>query len=415
MIHNGHCFHCGQPMTSNECGNILCRMDERARPIWPWSRCADDETAAFHLFTGQCLLLWLLLPVLGILTFLIGSIFTSGRLVNIGLVCITGWFLSRYLLSLIRNADTKLFIQEQSRHNAQLRHNQGLPLTDTPGLKKELDDEYDAVEHDQWAARGYQWLKMTANLATAMLIMFFILSWGPGNIFPWSIKNWTYNQVKKVINDPLIKSVVTDAKKELSWDKHQLNYLENQLRHERGLEFWQFQNILSYEHFNANTVIDMLKITELRGDELYQYVYRKMQLTAVSVATPALPKKEKIKSYFQKIREIYWQITFLVNLLLAVFVVGSFVLMPISFAIAKGIMFGDEISDIVKQKIEEMEAKKEEKTDAKATSAVAKVIKETVSKEGKEGGEGKHGILSIGAISLATDLLFDKLLKRFFN
>lgn len=410
MIHNGHCFHCGQPMVagSNECGNIFCRMDECARPIWPWSRCADDETSAFRMFTGRNLLIWLLLPISGILLFLLGNIFVSGRLVNIGLTSLAGWFLSRYLLSLVRNANTKLFIREESRRNAQERYNQRLPYTDEPSPRKELDDEYDAVEHDQWFVRGFKWLKLTANLATAMLIMFFVLSWGPGNIFPWNIKNWTYNKVENVINHPLTKSVVTDAKRELSWGKHQLNYLENSLRRQRGVAFWQFNNIINNQYFNTKEVIEILKTTELRGDKLYAYIWQQMKPAAASAA-PTSALEVGNKGYFQQIREIYWQLMLIMNLLLFIFVAGSFILMPISFLVAKGISFADEIRDIVKQKIEEMQAKREEKADAKATPAMA-VIKKAVSGE-----EGRHGIFSIGLISLITDLIFDKLLKRFFN
>lgn len=410
MIHNGHCFHCGQVMAagSQECGNELCRIDERARPIWPWSRCAGDETVAL-LCTP--IWPWLLLPISGILLLLFGTAVTSGRLIDIGLIIVSGWCLSRYLLSLIRNTHTTLFIHEQSRRQAQEKHNLGMPHTDTPDLRKKLDDEYDRVEHDQWAVRGFRWLKLTVNLATALLVMLFILSWGPGDILHWdNIKNWGHGKIKKITNS----RVVADAKRELNWDNNRLKYLENVLRGERGLAFWQFDNIVNYQHFSVDTVFDILKNTELQNDELYQYIYQEMQLAAAKL--PSLKAKEtrgfaqKAQERFHVLRETYWQILFWINTLLFLFVAGSLIMMPLSFAIAKGIMFGDEIKDIVIQKIEEYEEKRKEKTDVKATPAVAKVIKEAVSSEG-----GKHGIISIGAISLITDLIFDKLLRKFFQ
>lgn len=410
MIHNGHCFHCGHIMTvgSQECGNPLCRVDEQARPTWPWSRCAGDETIALLCLSFMRGLLWLLLPALGILLFLTGNVFTSGRLIDIGLTCIGGWLLSRYLLSLVRNANFNLYMHERSRRDAQEQWDMG-NVPDTPKLKKELDDEYDGVEHDQWAVRGFRWLKMTVNLATALLIMLFILSWGPGDILHWeSMKNWGHKKIEKAVNSP----IVADTKRELSWDNNRLNYLENMLRRKKGFAYEQFREIVNYKNFEVEAVISMLKTTKLRGNKLYDDI--KIRLDAIA---PPSSKVEETKAFAQKtqerfhvLRETYWQILFWFNTLLFLFVTGSLIMMPLSFAIAKGIMFGDEIKDIVMQKIEEYEEKRKEKTDVKATPAVAKVIKEAVSSEG-----GKHGIVSIGVISLITDLIFDKLLRKFFQ
>lgn len=408
MIHNGHhCFHCGQVMAagSQECNNELCRVDERARPTWPWSRCAADETIALFCTPRWP---WLLLPTLGALLLLFGTAITSGRLIDIGLIIVSGWFLSRYLLSLIRNANATLFISEQSRHQAQARHDAGLPHTDTPKLRKELDDEYDLVEHDLWTVRGYKWLKLTVNLATALLVTLFIMSWGPGDILHLeNIKNWGRDKIEKVANS----QVVVSAKRELEWDKHRLNYLENMLRRKKGLDYEQFQNIVSHKNFDAEAVIGILKTTKLRGVKLYRNI--RMRLTLI---TPPPPKTEEVreftqraKEHFQAAREIYWQILFWTNLLLSILVAVSFILMPISFAIAEGTMFADEIGDIVKQKVEEYELRRREKAGQPAQPQPA-----VVKKEAPEG-EKRHGIVSIAAISLLADLIYEKTLRRFFN
>lgn len=405
MIHNGHCFHCGRSMTvgENECANPLCRMDKQAKPFWPWSKCSHDNAIALYCTS---IITWLLIPAMGILLFLIGNIFISGRLIDIGLIMVGGWFLSRYLLSLVRKANIKLFIQEESRHNAQQEYDRGL-IVDTPKSRKNLKDTYDRVEYNQWLVCSYQWFKMTANSATTMLVIFFILSWGPGNIFHWDIKNWGHDKIEKLTDNSIIKSI----KRELEWDKHRLKYLDNVLRRERGLTFEQFQNIENYKHFSVDTVFDILKNTDLQGDELYRHIYREMQL-----ATKTTPQKTEIKDvisgtgYFQQIREIYWQLLFWINLLLFIFVVGSFILTLMCFAIAKGDLFVDEIKGVIKQRLEEAD----ERYKKKSTSIESFQQKAMRIIKSPDKGEG-YGIFGIAAISLITHLTFGKLFKKFFK
>lgn len=407
MIHNGHCFHCGQTMAvgSQECGNPLCRVDERARPSWPWSRCAHDNVIALHCAS---VIPWLLSPAFGILLFLMGNLFVSGRLINISLVCIIGWLLSRSLLSLVRKANIKLFIQEEDRRNVQQEYDRG-SIADTPKSRKNLKDAYDRVEYNQWLVCGCQWLKMTVNLAIAMLAIFFILSWGPGNIFHWNIKNWAHDKIEKVVNSP----IVADAKRELNWDRHRLNYLENILRRKKGFAYEQFQDIVNYKNFDVEAVIKMLKTTKLRGNKLYDDI--KIQLDAV--APPSL-KVEEAKTFVQKtqgrfhvLREIYWQLLFWINLLLFIFVVGSFILTLTSFAIAKGDIFVDEIKGVIKQKMEEAEEGRKGKKSTNIESFQQKAIRIIKSPDKGEG----YGIFGIVAISLITHLTFGKLFKKFFK
>lgn len=408
MIHNGHCFHCGHPMAvgSQECANVLCRVDERARPTLPWSRCAADETIALFCTPRWP---WLLLPTLGILLIVFGTAIASGRLIDIGLVMVGGWFLSRYLLSLVRNANFNLYLHEQSRRDAQAQYDLG-NIPDTPESRKKLDDEYDRVEHDQWAVSSYKWLKLTVNLATALLVTIFIMSWGPGDIFHLAnIKNWGRDKMEKVVNSP----IVADTKRELNWDNNRLKYLENVLRNERGITWGQFQRIVEYKHFSVDIVFDVLKNTDLLNDELYQHIYREMQITAAKPPSPVVQPvrgfDQKARERFQVVREIYWLIIFWTNLLLSILVAISFILMPISFAVAKGTMFADEIGDIVKQKMEEYEQRRREKAGQPAQPQPVVVKKEAPDEE------RKHGVVSIGIISLVTDLIFDKLLRKFFQ
>lgn len=402
-MHNGHCFHCGQPMVAgnNECTNPLCRMDKQAKPIWLWSRCAHDNVIALHCTPAMP---WLLIPAMGILLFLAGNIFISGRLINIGLDIIGGgWLLSRSLLSLVRNTNIKLFIQEENRRNTQQEYDRGL-IADTPKSRKNLKDAYDRVEYNQWLVCGCQWLKMTVNLATTTLVIFFILSWGPGNIFHWDIKNWASNKIEKLTNNSLTKSL----KRELEWDEHRLKYLENVLRHERGLTFEQFQNIENHKYFNVNTVFDIIENTDLRGNNLYQYIYRKMQLAAVPTSQKTEAKDISGVGYFQQMREIYWQLLFWMNLLLFLSVVGSFILTLTSFTIAKGDIFVDEIKGLIKQKLEEAKERKRPTNIESFQQKAMRIIKSP------DKGEG-YGIFGIAAISLITHLTFGKLFKKFFK
>lgn len=427
MIHAGHCFHCGQaiPVGAQECANQECLIEVNALPVWPWSRCAADNIWAFQILTANQWLSLGWLPGLGILLFLIGNMALSGRMINIGLVLIGGWFLNRYLLWLIRNAYNALFIQEPNRAKRQSALTQGLAPTDAQ-YRKKLDDENDKIRAKGWAVRGQQWLKMTANLAIILIVVSIVLSWGPGNILPWNLKTVALETADAVMKNTTVIKAIKVTKRAMDWDSHKLTYVENTLRHKLDLTFDQFQAVANNPYFQYE-MVELAIDSGLRSDQLFNHLQKILKDAAPKISTTDKMVEVKgffakvwqgitaafdyvwtgICNYFQSMRQMHWFILLWLNFLLFHIVGFSIVFCGVSFAFAKGFEAADEIKDVIKERTEEIgERRKEEKESAETPKPRASEMPTP---------EKRRSILDIAFISGITDVIFDKMLKRFFK
>jgi len=325
-----------------ECDNTKCRAEANQLPVWPWSRCNCGQWAYEIIDRWQmALLIW---PVFaGLILFLIGLFSLAPRVELIGLAMISGWYISRKMLELVRISERQLYVQRDVTEDHQKRYNK-IPIT--PEIKKHLKDQYDHENSLGWRVYRNTMFRLFFRFGTGYVIMLIILTSGPGDVFSWNL--WRiFDQTSSTLTS---NTVVKSLKKD--WTDGQETYLQRVLMNERWLSKEQYNIVMNLE--GKDRLIEEIDRTDLMKNDLFNYL--------VSLSRPIQVSTQSItyepKNYFQKLREISWFITLMIfivysGLMLVLFVVGA-----LSLSFERISASGNELFDKIRLSIENAKEQK---------------------------------------------------------
>ncbi len=395
MIHDDHCFHCGTliPVGATECPDEACLTSANILPAWPWSQCRCGIRAYSILNLWQIINIgWM--GVLGALLFLIGTLALSGRIQVIGIILTAGWFASRTLFSAYRQADYEAIEQERTRRTQHERFELG-EIEDTPTNRKELNDEDDKTRSLEWKRQNKFYLRQFTNLLTGFLVLLTLFLYGPGNIFPWSITDWSVSKATEVAKSETVQTVKKDLKKNLSWDNAKVIYLQKKLFSEREFSKKMWVKLTSTLNFHdkLDATIERLDEVSLKGNILLGDLRSNIlglysQASTVKTASSYKPVE---KGYFQDLWEMTWFTLSWINALYLLLLIAALSCVIVTYIAQKAYDIGDEALDNVRMAFEHIYEKRGEsrKVGAEADTATTETVQQVQS-----GAVSTHGIWS---------------------
>lgn len=361
-----HCVHCGETVSrtaTTQCANSDCITDFSELPVWPWNKCAGcgERLISFDWsrlqFSGW--LAWLIFsacalviiagftliccysnpllavfilslviacvflrtvqpvimvrliwqPLLGLILLLIGIFGLSKNLLFMGLTLTIGWVINRFLFQVVRGLKLRGIeegknwkeMRDTFKHNPKSRL---IPGSDQAAKEKYVKDCGDKYHGTQWRIMREKALIRLISIAMILIIMVYIIFWGPGNITPpWKIVvSWIRYPVELVVDKAKNSKIANDTEQYVNRDEEKAKWIVTRLE-SRGLNREQRQKILDISQ-DYSVTLDLISGSKLRGDSLYQELSLKVPITTASKIHNPITKPLPIppKSYWQKLR-----------------------------------------------------------------------------------------------------------------
>ena len=282
---------------------------------------------------------------LGGLFVLLGLLVPSQRLLWLGAILVVGWLLSDWLtrMALIAQSVLVTTVTERSNRETALKGTTPAAVL-TEDQVEELNELADDIRCARLKRNALLVARTVACLATANLAVCLLLSYGPGNIFPWDL----YEASQK----PMVQAIVSDAKKGLRWDANRMSRLHRLLRVERELTEAEFRTIVDDQHFDLDAILDATKASKLYGAPLVADLKRTVLVRPQAVQPPPI-FKVGMKSWGQEIRENFWLTLIWAKIAIWLVILGHLLLLALQVAREGLYQASDEIKDAARKGWEE--------------------------------------------------------------
>jgi len=357
-------------MAGAVCQNDDCQATTEEIPAWPWSRCGHCGCGMFAVgcmsFPQWCSMFWSL--VLGVLALGLGYVIESGRVESVGIFLIGYWFISRLIHGMIRSAEIELNIQEAARVSSQQKFDSDMlagTIDDEAKARKLLKDEYDRVRGLDWKVQRNVWMGKLSFHFTLFLILLVGLSWGPGQIIPWTASDVHDAITQEAKNNDLVNTATSQTKND--WDEKKIIFLQNKLVRERYVTVADFKKLLGNDLFDFDTVVSVVNTTPVYGDELVKKISSALmaQLSVKNSEAKKLAsakaKKDALdrdKSKFQQMRKFHWLVMLSLVFMYSLFLILLGVTGLGTFAMQMAYTLGDEGHDQFKLAVEKAMVRK---------------------------------------------------------